>query len=353
MTFLSAVPAAPAQSADQAFAELRAARNERPPPGDVATTSKFQIAQNDRVSRLAGEFYKKFPKDARRWEAIAWMVNLPRQFSGAGAETGRAAWEKQREELRDLLLESDQVSDAIWVGVAEGAIDDLDGYWGKPVRDLAKAGRIVAKLAARVPASDRRKFAEQPYVAALKKADPAAAEAFLRLRVPPAETNAAVLAMAAGELRIIEMTRTPLDLKFTAVDGREVDLAKLRGKVVLVDFWATWCVPCMAEMPNVRAAYKKYHDQGFEVVGISFDKAPGEKPRPMDKTAGQLNAFVREHDMPWPQHYDGKYWTNEFGARFAIREIPAAFLLGPDGRLVTTEARGEKLETEIRRLLEL
>src|SRR5882762_4870715 len=64
----------------------------------------------------------------------------------------------------------------------------------------------------------------------------------------------------------------PLDLAVTAVDGSKIDLSKLRGKVVLIDFWATWCPPCREEVPNVVAAYQKYHGQGFEIVGVSLDQ---------------------------------------------------------------------------------
>src|ERR1700679_1361257 len=91
----------------------------------------------------------------------------------------------------------------------------------------------------------------------------------------------------------------PLDLNFTAVDGRKVDLAQLRGKVVLLDFWATWCPGCRQEVPEVVNTYRKYHDKGFEVVGISLDQ---------DKDA--LQAFTSEHGMTWPQYFDGQGWDN-------------------------------------------
>lgn len=122
----------------------------------------------------------------------------------------------------------------------------------------------------------------------------------------------------------------PLDLKFTAVDGTAIDLAKLRGKVVLVDFWATWCPPCREEVPNVVAAYTKYHDKGFEVVGISLDQ---------DKSA--LLSFTKAHGMVWPQYFDGNGWDNKVSKSFGIDSIPAMWLVGKDGKVLTTNARDD------------
>ena len=123
-------------------------------------------------------------------------------------------------------------------------------------------------------------------------------------------------------------TSKPLDLKFTAVDGTKVDLSTMKGKVVLVDFWATWCPPCRGEVPNVVATYKKYHDKGFEIVGVSLDQ---------DKDA--LLSFTKEHDMVWPQYFDGQGWDNAVSKNFGIDAIPAMWLVGKDGKLITTNAR--------------
>src|SRR5208337_1847889 len=81
-----------------------------------------------------------------------------------------------------------------------------------------------------------------------------------------------VKARLEGTMRQLNAVGHPLDVRFTAVDGREVDLAKLKGKVVLVDFWATWCGPCVGEVPHVKQAYQELHSRGFEIVGISLDK---------------------------------------------------------------------------------
>jgi thiol-disulfide isomerase/thioredoxin len=122
----------------------------------------------------------------------------------------------------------------------------------------------------------------------------------------------------------------PLDLKFTAVDGKKVDLTNLRGKVVLIDFWATWCEPCREEVPGVLAVYKKFHGQGFEVVGVSLDQ---------DKDA--MLAFAKEHDMAWPQYFDGRGWDNAISSSFGVSEIPAMLLIGKDGKVVKPDGSGD------------
>jgi thiol-disulfide isomerase/thioredoxin len=120
----------------------------------------------------------------------------------------------------------------------------------------------------------------------------------------------------------------PLDIRFTALDGREVDLAKLTNKVVLVEFWSTTCGPCIAELPVVKAVYEKFHDRGFEVVAISLD----------DKEAA-LRRFIKDKELPWAQHFDGKGWGNEFAVRYGIFGIPTMWLVDKRGHLRDTNAR--------------
>jgi thiol-disulfide isomerase/thioredoxin len=141
---------------------------------------------------------------------------------------------------------------------------------------------------------------------------------------------------AQGLLRKIEALGKPLDIKFTAVDGRDVDVTKMPGKVVLVDFWATWCGPCVGEVPHVLEVYQDLHDKGFEIVGISFDQ---------DKK--KLQDFVQDKEMKWPQYFDGKGWANKFGRQYGINSIPTMWLVDKKGNLRMMEARGglkEKVE---------
>ena len=131
----------------------------------------------------------------------------------------------------------------------------------------------------------------------------------------------------------------PVALKFTALDKRAVDVAKLTGKVVLVDFWATWCGPCVKEIPNVRAAFEKLNAKGFEIVGISFDQQ-----------IEKLTAFVEKEKMAWPQYFDGKGWENDFGKEFGITGLPAMWLIDKKGNLRDMNAR-EDLVAKVEKLL--
>src|SRR5258706_15795695 len=106
----------------------------------------------------------------------------------------------------------------------------------------------------------------------------------------------------------------PLAIQFEAIDGRQVDLAKMRGKVVLVDFWATWCPPCVKEVPEVKAAYDKLHARGFEVVGIS-----------RDEKMEDLRDFVAKNKIEWTQYLDRI--EGRFATQFDVEEIPAMWLL--------------------------
>jgi thiol-disulfide isomerase/thioredoxin len=157
------------------------------------------------------------------------------------------------------------------------------------------------------------------------------------------DSDADVAAMAkkaqADEQMMEGLKLKPVDLAFTALDGSAVDLAKLRGKVVLIDFWATWCPPCRDEIPGIVAAYKKYHGKGFEVVGISLDQ---------DKAA--LTKYVADNKMPWPQYFDGKGWDNAISSRFGIQSIPAMWLIGKDGKLATQNGR-DNLGSHVAKLL--
>jgi len=124
------------------------------------------------------------------------------------------------------------------------------------------------------------------------------------------------------------------------VDGKPLSLADYKGKAVLIDFWATWCPPCRAEIPNVVAAYKKYHSRGFEVIGVS-----------LDQDQDQLLSYTKGHDMAWRQFFDGQGWQNKLAVRYGIQSIPATYLLDTNGIILASDVRGEALNQALTRAL--
>jgi thiol-disulfide isomerase/thioredoxin len=115
-------------------------------------------------------------------------------------------------------------------------------------------------------------------------------------------------------------------LQARTVDGKTINFPDdYKGKVVLLDFWATWCGPCRRELPNVTAAYQKYHTNGFEVVSVSLD---------MPRQGPALLQFIKEHDMTWPQIYDGGYWKAAVAVKYGVRSIPCPVLVDGDTGIV-------------------
>jgi thiol-disulfide isomerase/thioredoxin len=132
---------------------------------------------------------------------------------------------------------------------------------------------------------------------------------------------------------LADLINQPIQVSGLTLDGRNVSLADYRGKVVLIDFWATWCGPCKAEIPNIFANYQKYHSSGFEVIAIS-----------LDSDLQELQEFVTTENPPWVTLAD-RHPLNRMSmsSKFGISGIPAFILVGADGKVIDTNCRGEKL----------
>jgi thiol-disulfide isomerase/thioredoxin len=133
----------------------------------------------------------------------------------------------------------------------------------------------------------------------------------------------------------------PMELAGYTVDGVPLDTAAFTGKVVLIDFWATWCGPCRAEIPNILRNWQAYHDDGFDVIAIS-----------VDRDLNALEKFVAVQQPPWTVVADNHPRNREkMGAKYGIRGIPAFVLIGRDGNVAAVNCRGQRLGQHLARLV--
>lgn len=145
-------------------------------------------------------------------------------------------------------------------------------------------------------------------------------------------------------VRRLELLGNSIEIAGPTVSGGDYNIDDMKGKVVLVDFWATWCGPCIAELPNVKNLYEAYHDKGFEVIGIS-----------LDQDEQSLTEFIKEKDLAWQTIFfpeaENQGWDNPIARHYGISGIPTAILVNQDGKVVSLQARGENLQEELAKLL--
>jgi thiol-disulfide isomerase/thioredoxin len=333
-----------------------------------------------KVVRTGSAFVQKYPEDPRRWR-VALMLNSAQ--AELATDDGQpkealqgitwdpavfAAWRKQIAALAAAAETAPDAPPEVKIRAetqAPGGLRSITSaiqkaLTAKQPADFAPFKAEVLRLAAKYPTVESLGNQTSLYFNFRGRAGATKEELIADAQEFAASASPYVKKAAQAELDKLTAFDKAFELSFTAVDGRKVDIKDYRGKVVLVDFWATWCGPCKAEIPNIKRVYAEYHAKGFDIIGISLENAaikPDDTPEQIaakhEKAKKVLLDYVAKTELPWPQYYDGKHWKNDISTRFGIAGIPAMFLIDQSGKIVSTEARGPKLEAEVKRLLGL
>lgn len=153
-------------------------------------------------------------------------------------------------------------------------------------------------------------------------------------KLPEASKN-----LVRAQLKRYDVVGKPFVFIALGLDGKEINLEKLRGKVVLIDYWASWCGPCMAEVPNMKRLYDELHSQGLEIIGVN-----------LDESRDVLKATVEKHGMNWLHHFDGANPDGGWAGKYGISAIPTMWLIDKNGVLRDLNAR-QDLEGKIKKML--
>ncbi len=269
-----------------------------------------------------------------RWRGLSGRLGGPDDNAGARDLTGELDEVLAGPAPRPLRVEAAYIK--AWIGG-----DPFDRIGALPDKD-AKAKAVDAFITF-APGDVRG--AELLYLLGLAHRGNPAKQRPIWERIVATYPESERAEVARGLIRKLDLAGKPLDLAFRdAIGGSEVSISGLRGKVVVVDFWATWCAPCVAEMPRMKEIEARYRDRGVAFLGVSLDEPEA------DGGLDRLKGFVARNAIPWPQYYQGAGWDSPFSKGLGITAVPTIFVVDREGRIASIDA-GEGLEAILEGLI--
>lgn len=296
---------------------------------------KAKYALLERYTELGPELYAVDPMNARagellgkRWQLWASELHSPEKIAPDAERY--IAEDKNAGVVTEALY---------WSAIGVGRVQKFD---------YAPTMNAVNRFVAYAPKDERAPnmlftMANKSSSLTDYESNKRAAEIFRRImrEYPESEPGQAAPAM----LKVVEGLGNPFELKFKdAITGKDVDIQQMKGKVVVIDFWATWCAPCVADMRTLKKLYADYQSQGLEIVGVSLDNTVEQGG------LEALKGYVQKEGITWPQYYQGGGTMSEFSSAWGIPPVPRVFLIDAEGKLVDTNARGA-LEHKVKMLM--
>ncbi len=259
------------------------------------------------------DFYTRFPADTHVNEARKQEFELTRIVLQMGATNQQARFDAEE---KTLLADPSLTEDERF------SIRQNDVERAAKAKESEGESAVLAQYEKDTRAL-QKEFPKRPEILGMLldlagNVEPAKARVILQEITNSPVASDELKSSAVEQLKKFDKIGKPVDLKFTAVDGREVDLSQMKGKVVLIDFWATWCGPCIDEMPEIKAAYETNHAKGLEIIGIS-----------LDREKSSLTEYVAKNQMPWPEYFDG---DNKLVQKLDV-DSPGLWLIDKKGNL--------------------
>lgn len=305
-----------------------------PPAVIMSPQEKLQLLSERmrNVLRMGSDIEDKYPQAKNLHEVRVLMLQAAQFLAGRDEEgaqgllLGVARRILKSEAPPEVKVEADRVLTADRLKALSGEMLQQE------IRDLA--GRFKDTPAAGAAVAYAALLAGQHRQTRLRD------ELFTELETKYADASPEIKGLLRRAGRPVDVGK-PFQAELTRLEGSKLTLPKdLLGKVVVIDFWASWCPPCVVSAPELKQVYGKFKDKGVEFVGISLDR---------DKEAAQSS--VKRLDLNWIQTFSGKGWEDPTAARYGIRSIPSLWVVGRDGKVTSSDARAH-LEEEIQKALD-